>query len=165
MQNFPEIIFPIPREDSSALFEFYNKNFPDSQWTQKHWDTILSSRGKSILIGLKNKASYVGLVFGEIIGGKDSSASVNAIVIDRRFRRNGYGSFLIRKFLKIAFLEFLVNTISLHFRDSNESSLIEFYTNLGFNKHHEKGFYSNGESKHCLSMTKDDFLATLKAQP
>lgn len=159
MSKFPETIFPIPEKDSFQLFEFYNKNFPESQWTQEHWNEILMSDKKNILIGLKEKNAYIGFIFGKIIGKHVLSASIDALAVDSKYRRNGYGSFLMKKFLEVAFNHFLAKKIKLHFRDSNESRLIKFYTTLGFRNHHITGAYSNGEAKHCLEIEKTDFLA------
>lgn len=159
MSDFPEIIFPIPKEDASVLFEFYNKNFPDSQWSQEHWDRIINSNKEYILVGLKNTAVYIGLISGKIVNADSAIATIDAILIDRNFRRHGYGSFLINKFLEATFLNTSIELVSLHFRDSNESKLIKFYTDLGFKNHHQEGAYSNGEAKHYLEMTRNDFLS------
>jgi ribosomal protein S18 acetylase RimI-like enzyme len=157
MPTSPSIIFPIPTKDKAILFKFYNENFPDSQWDQECWNEIFSGSDTDISIGLKLGTRYIGLILGEI-SEDNSSVIITALAIEHAFRRYGYGTILVEKFIEIIFTQTSVNKIILHFRSSKKNKLIKFYAELGFKNYHEVGHYSNGENKCYLELLKSKKL-------
>ena len=132
------------------LLNFYNENFPLSKWSSEYFNRFLDDkkeRKMECFILEKNK-KLIGFVLGRKVGNIKARYNLTTLLVDKKYRGNGYSKLLMNKFLKNIGRNKGARKVYLHFRDSND--LEGFYRHYGFSKHRITGTYSNGEKKHYM---------------
>ncbi|HCU70745.1 MAG TPA: hypothetical protein DIC35_03235 [Candidatus Moranbacteria bacterium] len=159
----PRIIKKLSAKDNLILLKMHNKNFSSSYWEEDNWNHFLSPDRKSLMCAIKKKGAYAGFIMGKPTQASCSVMLLNTLLVAPAYRKNGYGKRLVAFFLSTAFSIPQTRKVILHFRDSNKKILLPFYKKLGFGNHSIRGFYTNGELKHYMSLTKKCFLKESKS--
>ena len=95
-------------------------------WSKKQWISELDKNGVKV-IGLFLSSKIIGLTVFQVI---IDEAQMHYFSIDPAFRRNGYGSYLMRYVVQICD-ELGLKKILLEVSDANTSAQ-QFYFNFGF---------------------------------
>ena len=134
--------------EKKELLDFYNKNFPLSQWSEKYFLNYF--KNDAIFYAAKEGNKIAGIVCGQETKPGSRIFIISALAVDVRFRRKGYGRLLLAKILEEIFGKKSIKMACLHFRESNK--LENFYSKFGFGNHAIDGAYSNGEPKHYMDL-------------
>jgi ribosomal protein S18 acetylase RimI-like enzyme len=158
----PRIINKLSPTDRLILLKIHNRAFPFSRWKKTSWNHFLDSDKGLVFCAIKKSGLYAGFVMGNPIDKNCSVVLLSALVVVKKYRRNGYGRKLVAIFLQTAFSVRSTEKVVLHFRETNKKTLLPYYKKLGFGNHKVCGAYTNGEAKHFLSITRRSFFGLSK---
>ncbi len=141
------------------LLFFYNKNFPDSVWSEKYFDSILLKK-ETILLVLQKNNQLAGFVLAKKSLTTKKSLNLCAILVDKDFQHCGFGKMLVKKLLLQVKKNTRISSMYLHFREKNK--LEKFYQKLGFKNIVPDGFYKNGDKKYRMEISLKNFTKKTK---
>ncbi len=134
--------------EKKELLDFYNKNFPLSQWSEKYFLNFFKKG--SIFYAVKEKNKIAGIICGKKEKSDRRTFKIYALAVDSDCRGRGYGRLLMAELLKKIFDNKSIKMACLHFRESNK--LENFYSKFGLGNHAIDGAYSNREPKHYMDI-------------
>ena len=117
--------------------DFYNSNFPNSQHSKTFKEDLLNN---GIVLTIVKDKKIIALIEGK--QNIDHNLLIT-LVVDKNYQNRGYAKKLFNDYKN------KINNypIVLHFRESKEKELTNFYQNLGFKDKKVVGNYRNGEKK------------------
>lgn len=151
IHNYKDYPPTIKKLRKKQLANFYDQNFPLSQWGEQYFNTFLDDKKReATCLVLEKNQKIIGFILGKTVGSIPNRLNLTTLLIDRKYRKKGLSRLLLDNFLTIIKQNKSINKIYLHFRDSNNFE--SFYKHYGFKNHRITGFYSNGEKKHYMEI-------------
>lgn len=131
----------------------HSKVFLQSPWTQKAFVNFFSKAEKDpkCVVCLDDE-KLIGFVLGKKIA-KENAFTLELLVVEKEFRRHGYGSLVAGAFVQEIFSHTAADKIVVHYREGND--LEKFYKKLGFREAVICGKYRNGENKYKMEIFRE----------
>ena len=123
-----------------------------SLWSKKQWTNEFKKNGSKIF-GLQSADLIIGICVFQVVL---DEAQINYFVVDQKFRKKGFGSFLMNNIIKIC-EKLKINKLSLEVSQDNFTAE-KFYRNFNFNTVGiRRNYYKNGSD----ALLKEKKLTTI----